>query len=40
MEEPQPQPKTYLLPRIVLELYLETRAGSPQSLLELEEPAE
>jgi hypothetical protein len=40
MEEPQSQPKTYLPPRIILELDLETRAGSSLSLLELEEQAE
>jgi hypothetical protein len=34
MEEHQPQTKPYVQPRIVLELELETRAGSPISPLD------
>ena len=40
MYKHRPQTKTYLPPLIVLELELETRAGSSLSLLELVEPAE
>jgi hypothetical protein len=40
MDKHRPQTKTYLPPLIVLELELETRAGSSLSLLELVEPAE
>jgi len=36
MEEQQPQAKTYVPPLIVLEIELETRAGSPLSLPDLE----
>jgi len=36
MEEHQPQTKTYTPPLIVLEIELETRAGSPLSLPDLE----
>jgi len=40
MDKHRPQTKTYLPPLIVLELELETRAGSSLSLLELVEPAD
>jgi hypothetical protein len=40
MEEHQPQTKPYLPPLIVLEIELETRAGSSLGLPDLEEPVE
>jgi len=40
MKEHHPETKTYLPPRIVLELDLETRAGSSLGLPDLVEPAE
>ncbi|MFZ5809753.1 MAG: hypothetical protein ACOY16_10780 [Chloroflexota bacterium] len=40
MEENQPKTKAYVPPLIVLEIELETRAGSSLGLPELEEPVE
>jgi hypothetical protein len=40
MEEHQTQTKTYVPPLIVLEIELETRAGSSLSLPDLVEPTE
>jgi hypothetical protein len=38
--KPVPETKVYAEPRIILEIELETRAGSPLSLPDLDEIAE